>query len=225
MIKYEDKNSDKVLSTLVDYIYLKKFDKELIGSFLFPYYSESKNFDIIQFYFEDSDNVNDSKKPIKGEIWIGENRIQFVDMDLSYIFKYADEIASCEILYDPYGMLHSIKAIAKQKKFETASNQFTFNTSFMSKFETSSLMKSSKSGVEEYLEIYYSLVDYYFNCIVAFSNFNYKNFEDFMMNVLQQSGLIVFKDDMNLHTSALMEAICKAEQVTNDKNKQKRLGE
>lgn len=212
-MKYEEKNSDEVYQFIVNYTYLKSFDKNLIGSFIFPYYDIENNFDIISFY-ENKENVNE----IEESIFMGDTDVDFVSLDKEALKSFSDEIANNYILCDKNGELANIKKVGAESKYTEPSNKLELDYDKLSSMLTE---KFAEGGDNKYLKVYYTLVDFYYTIIMNTHNFDFKNFNKEIENLLEKK--LVLAEYKDLHVQALLEAISLVEEKKLETGKQLKL--
>ncbi len=222
MILYENSCDKNVINSISDYIYLRSFDKDLIGIYLFAYYDDLNCFELVCF--------NNSNSPtngyvVGGETIVGDNFIKYINLDINSIDNFSKEMLNGIVLYDPQKILCNINAkniLNNSSKEIKPTNQLLFNEKFTCDLVTSIQTKlgyNATNAFDEYLNIYYTLVDYYYSSIITDFDFEYDCFQDYLTYRLNS---LYFINDANLHTGALLDAIKKAENISN-KNKQKKI--
>lgn len=216
-MNYKNDKSDAVYNLIVDFAYLKSFEKDLVGIFLFPYFDLDNNFDIISFYDKKEVRIH-----IEGNSQIGENRVQYVNLEKSTIPAFKNDIINGIILFDKTGELSNLKKDDNERDRVSPTNLLELNYD-----KLSSLLeeKFNDTSEDNYLNIYYTLVDFYYNLIIASKesdiDFDVIGIGIEMHTLLEER--LVFKDNKKLHESAILEAIKLANENTLSENKQKKM--
>lgn len=212
-MKYKSEKSNEVYQLIVDYAYLKSFDKNLVGSYIFPYHDIDNNLDVISFYEE-----KDDSNAIEACSYIEDTRIQFVSLDKKALSSFEDEITSGFLLCDKKGVLSNIKKNGVDSNYIKASNVLELDYDKLSSMLNNKINESSDN---KYLSVYYTLVDFYYNIIINTPNFDFVNFNKEIERLLEKK--LVLAEYTDFHVAAILEAIALAEKNKIDKNKELKL--
>ena len=202
MIEYKNEliDSKNELNDLIsDYVYLSSLNKNLECTFLFPYYDDTYNFDLIMFYRNLPCN-----NLISNKSYIGENRLQIVNFDLSLVKLFEQDIIKENIIFDPNDTLYKI---SKKNKSVNGSNNLSINEKYINKIKKNINEKQSNS-LNRYLNIYYTLVDYY---KILIANKNEDMIEKFYSKLLSSAPSHI----VELHNEAIMCSLLKQEKNEN----------
>lgn len=191
--KEYDKN-ENLKNIIVDHVFLSSLNNNYVGSFLFTYCDNIYNFDLINFYTKyDGKRITDS-------IIIGNNNLQVINIDDSYLDKFIDDIQIGYIICDPKNELHKKVNTNKNNKVYI-SNPLYLSDEYVSDINNSINLKSNER-LNIYLKTYYTLVDYYYRLLDS-SNFNISEIKRFFKYDLEKSN-----DELReMHCNALMDAM------------------
>lgn len=191
--KEYDKN-ENLKNIIIDHVFLSSLNNNYVGSFLFTYYDNIYNFDLINFYTKyDGKRITDS-------IIIGKNNLQVINIDDSYLDKFVDDIQIGYIICDPKNELYKKVNNNKNNKVYI-SNPLYLSDEYVSDINNSINLKSNER-LNIYLKTYYTLVDYYYRLLDS-SNFNISEIKRFFKYDLENSN----DEVREMHCNALMDAM------------------
>ena len=194
MINYDNKNLDKnnyIKKLLSDYIYLSSLNNNLVGTYLFPYFDETNNFDIISFY-----NNLEEGNPIKSVFHIGDARVQIVNFNVSIIDNFKTDIRNEYILFDPTDKLNKL---SKKNMYICPTNMLGLSNEYIE--DIINIVNEKRTNrLNNYLQVFYTLSEYYKILLI---NKNYEMLQKNIGDILSDAP----ENIQELHNEALMNAL------------------